>query len=181
MEVGGRSWTPRLFAKIPSRSHAKETPITRACPRAITILDEYFLKPLTIIMLIGLCGGKVVPVPLVPYLKGSRSSYTYNSIGICAGKNSVADYLTENHGFMRLHLAQHPHTLPEVKQQDAKERSFACVASLLDFVTKYWQQRWVTTDVWNENILENLLRRPSFILVSVDAPVSLRWKRLKNR
>ncbi|KAL9070936.1 MAG: hypothetical protein Q9161_004578 [Pseudevernia consocians] len=108
-------------------------------------------------MLIGLCGG------------------------ICAGKNSVADYLTESHGFIRLHLAQHPYTLLEVKQQDAKERSFACVASLLDFVTKHWQQRWVTTDVWNENILENLLRRPSFILVSVDAPVSLRWKRLKNR
>lgn len=53
--------------------------------------------------------------------------------------------------------------------------------SLLDFVTRHWQQRWVTTDVWNEAILENLLRRPSFILVSVDAPVSLRWKRLNNR
>lgn len=102
-------------------------------------------------------------------------------IGICAGKNSVADYLTETHGFVRLHLAQKPSPLLEVKKHNAKENSFTSVESLLDFVTKQWQQRWVTTDVWNENILENLLRRPSFILVSVDAPVSLRWKRLKNR
>ncbi|KAF6228344.1 hypothetical protein HO133_008074 [Letharia lupina] len=108
-------------------------------------------------MLVGLCGG------------------------ICAGKNSVAEYLTENVGFVRLHLALQPSPLLEVEQHDAKENSFACVQSLLDFVTKQWQQRWVMTDVWDENILENLLRRPSFILVSVDAPVSMRWKRLKNR
>lgn len=101
--------------------------------------------------------------------------------GICAGKNSVADYLTENLGFVRLHLAQQPSSIPGVAEHGAKEKSFASVESLLDFVTKQWQQRWVTTDVWNENILENLLRRPSFLLVSVDAPVSLRWKRFKNR
>lgn len=108
-------------------------------------------------MLIGLCGG------------------------ICAGKNTIADYLTENLGFVRLHLAQQQSPRLEVKQHDAQAKSFASVASLLDFVTRQWQQRWVTTDVWNESILDNLLRRPSFILVSVDAPVSLRWKRLKNR
>lgn len=101
--------------------------------------------------------------------------------GICAGKNTVADYLTENLGFARLHLAQQQSPQLEVKQQDANAKSFACVTSLLDFVTKQWQQRWVTTDLWNESILENLLRRPSFILVSVDAPVSVRWKRLKDR
>lgn len=62
-----------------------------------------------------------------------------------------------------------------------KEDSFTNVESLLEFVTKNWRQRWVTTDIWNEEILENLLRRPSFILVSVDAPVSLRWKRFRER
>lgn len=105
----------------------------------------------------------------------------YITIGICAGKNSVANYLTENHGFVRLRLAQQPSPTLAVKQHDVKENSFACVESLLDFITIQWQGRWVTTDVWNEIILENLLRRPSFILVSVDAPVSLRWKRSKNR
>ena len=115
------------------------------------------------------------------FLLGGLQKLIHATTGICAGKNSVADYLTENLGFVRLHLAQQTSPLLEGEQHDAKDNSFTCVESLLDFVTKQWQQRWVTTDVWNENILENLLRRPSFILVSVDAPVSLRWKRLKNR
>lgn len=62
-----------------------------------------------------------------------------------------------------------------------EERSFATVDSLLEFVTKQWERRWVTIDIWDEGVLESLLRRPSFILVSVDAPVSLRWKRFKER
>lgn len=102
-------------------------------------------------------------------------------VGICAGKNSVADYLMENLGFIRLHLAQQTSPQREDEQHNGEERTFHSVQSLLDFVTKRWQQYWVTTDVWNEDVLENLLRRPSFILVSVDAPVSLRWKRFKNR
>lgn len=70
----------------------------------------------------------------------------------------------------------------EVKGSDNdNDRSFANVESLLDFVTKNWKRRWVTTDIWNEEVLENLLRRPSFILVSVDAPVSVRWKRFRER
>lgn len=109
------------------------------------------------------------------------------SEGICAGKNSVAAYLTENHGFTRLHLLGDTHELekPDVLPVDdvdrIKERTFNNVQSLLDFVTKQWKQLWVTTDIWNEEVLENLLRRPSFILVSVDAPMSLRWKRFKER
>lgn len=103
------------------------------------------------------------------------------TVGICAGKNSVANYLTQNLGFVRLHLAQQASPPLEAEKHDVEQEHFACVESLLDYVTKHWQQRWVTTDVWNETILENLLRRPSFILVSVDAPVSLRWKRLKFR
>ena len=59
--------------------------------------------------------------------------------------------------------------------------SFSTIDSLLEFVTKHWQQRWVTTDIWDENVLESLLRRPFFLLVSVDAPVSLRWQRFKER
>ena len=48
-------------------------------------------------------------------------------------------------------------------------------------MTKRWQERWVTTDIWDEGILDVLSRRPFFLLISVDAPVSLRWERFKNR
>ncbi|KAL2045073.1 hypothetical protein N7G274_002848 [Stereocaulon virgatum] len=114
-------------------------------------------------MLIGLCGG------------------------ICAGKNSVADYLVDNHDFSRLYLSEEAQPLGNLHIDRVNgvaafaERSFSNVDTLLEFVTKHWKQRWVTTNVWNENVLESLVRRPSFILVSVDAPVSLRWQRFRER
>ncbi|KAL9633759.1 MAG: hypothetical protein Q9204_003262, partial [Flavoplaca sp. TL-2023a] len=44
--------------------------------------------------------------------------------------------------------------------------AFTKVEELVDFITKRWQQRWVTTDIWDESVLEKLLRRPSFFLPS---------------
>ncbi|KAE8453855.1 hypothetical protein EG329_007631 [Mollisiaceae sp. DMI_Dod_QoI] len=131
-------------------------------------------------MLIGLCGG------------------------ICAGKRTVANYLVEHHGFTHLYLrqealdpdalkaltvngyiAQDLDTIVEDLPSEGKEKKgqtvFATAEHLLDFVTKRWRERWVTTDIHTESILDKLLRRPFFILVSVDAPVSVRWKRFRER
>ncbi|KAI9875716.1 MAG: Deoxycytidine monophosphate (dCMP) deaminase [Pleopsidium flavum] len=123
-------------------------------------------------MLLGLCGG------------------------ICAGKHSVADYLVSRHGFQKLYLARTVSTplveklatqarIPEHDQVDgdrvAEHQIFSTVDSLVDFVTTRWSERWVTTDIWDECVLETLQRRPFFILVSVDAPVSIRWKRFTER
>ena len=74
---------------------------------------------------------------------------------------------------------------PDIKGQENPEssevRAFESVDSLLDFVTKRWKERWVTTDIWEAATLDRFLQRPSFLLVSVDAPVSLRWKRFADR
>ena len=51
----------------------------------------------------------------------------------------------------------------------------------MDFVTKCWRSRWVTTDIHDEAILDVLSRRPFFILVSVDAPIVIRWRRYQAR
>ncbi len=110
--------------------------------------------------------------------------------GICAGKQSVAGYLIERHGFVHLQIARTV-SLP-VPQSTASEHTvspshrshetlFNDIYSMLEFVTERWKERWVTTDIWNETILKSLLRRPSFIFISVDAPVSLRWQRYKER
>ena len=120
-------------------------------------------------MLIGLCGG------------------------ISAGKQSVAGYLIEQQAFSRLCLtpstasaslekaiSRTPKIYPDAKAK-AKGQLFADVDHLLDFVTKNWEQRWVTTDIWDESALAKLQRRPFFLLVSVDAPLSLRWQRFTNR
>lgn len=58
---------------------------------------------------------------------------------------------------------------------------FEGVDSLLEFATKHWQELWVTTDIWEGSTLDRFLQRPFFLLVSVDAPVSLRWERFVAR
>lgn len=63
----------------------------------------------------------------------------------------------------------------------SKPRTFNSTEDLVDFVTKRWRERWVTTDIYTEEILDKLLRRPFFILVSIDAPVSVRWKRCQAK
>ena len=115
-------------------------------------------------------------------------------IGLCgsisAGKRTVASYLVKQHGFVRLRLTPPSPTSDLLNARaivtgSAANRSedylFDTVDQLVEFITKRWQQLWVTTEVWNEDILEKLLRRPSFLLVSVDAPLSLRWQRCKSR
>ncbi|ESZ98426.1 putative dCMP deaminase [Sclerotinia borealis F-4128] len=138
-------------------------------------------------MLIGLCGG------------------------ICAGKSTIAQYLVEHHGFTHLYLRpdqkskkstritngstdakQITNGESEIEEdgitrrqksipQSQSQYTFTSTADLLDFVTKRWRERWVITNIYNEAILDALLRRPFFILVSVDAPVSIRWKRFQAR
>ena len=140
-------------------------------------------------MFIGLCGGQ--------YQKNFwRRPESNPHLGICAGKHSVAKYLVEHRGFYELHLARTSST-PLVEKSASEARlfkpgledhekqldgvSFSSVNLLLEHVTKQWHRRWVTTDIWDEEILESLLRRPFFLLVSVDAPITLRWERFKER
>ncbi|PBP15319.1 deoxycytidylate deaminase, partial [Diplocarpon rosae] len=133
-------------------------------------------------MLIGLCGA------------------------ICSGKQTIADYLVQHHGFTQLHLQQElaigrslgnldilqnsrseeeslPAKIDGTGPHSHNEHTFTFNTAdfLLDFVTKSWQSLWVTTDIHSEGILDKLDRRPFFILVSVDAPIYVRWKRFQER
>ncbi|OXV05127.1 hypothetical protein Egran_07105 [Elaphomyces granulatus] len=125
-----------------------------------------------IIMLIGLCGG------------------------VCSGKHAIAEYLVQYQGFQLLELSST--TFPRISNgpgdhlslQHSEEKRkvttqsvfvFKTTETLLTFVTKRWRERWVTTDIWDITTLDLLLQRPFFLLVSVDAPVSLRWQRFRDR
>ncbi len=102
--------------------------------------------------------------------------------GICAGKHSIANYMVEEHGFRLLTLLAT--TAPKTRatsELKAEDFTFVNIQSLIDFVTRRWRERWVTTDVRDEVSLDSLLRRPFFILVGVDAPVSVRWRRFEAR
>jgi dCMP deaminase len=52
---------------------------------------------------------------------------------------------------------------------------------MLDFVTTRWRSRFVTTDISTEAILDVFARRPFFLLLSIDAPLTIRWHRYKQR
>ena len=116
--------------------------------------------------------------------------------GICAGKQTVADFLVERHGFQQLYLRKtlstpqversasnvtFPHLNSRLGFNDQDRYPFQDASKLLDFVTSSWLERWVTTDIWDENVLEIFQRRPFFLLVSIDAPIILRWERFKDR
>jgi dCMP deaminase len=59
--------------------------------------------------------------------------------------------------------------------------TFPDIDSLLDFVTKRWREHWVLTDIYDDATIESLLRRPFFMLISVDAPVTQRYQRFSDR
>ncbi|KAL4746773.1 hypothetical protein BDW72DRAFT_184169 [Aspergillus terricola var. indicus] len=120
-------------------------------------------------MLIGLCGG------------------------ICSGKHAVAEYLIQQQNFRRLEakssappqFASDPrlHFFDTNNNTSGGESSlvFETFGSLIDFATKRWQERWVTTSIGDASTVDRFLQRPFFLLVSVDAPVSLRWERFADR
>lgn len=142
-------------------------------------------------MLIGICGSKYLlnipfdspPPPLK--LEGLRNTVT----GICSGKSTVAQYLVEHHGFTHVFVTpkqtpngvaprppentHHAHTRPSL--------SFSTSDELLEHVTRHWRDRWVTTDVLSKDVLDNYSRRPFFLLISVDAPLLVRWQRYQQR
>ena len=108
-------------------------------------------------MLIGLCGST------------------------CAGKSTVAEYLIDKEGFV-------PIRVNKIKPDGAvkstvgglstqRGETFSSLEDLLVFVTTHWNGRWIITRIDTEYLLDMLQRRPFFLLVYVDAPVSLRWKR----
>ncbi|RAL07555.1 deoxycytidine monophosphate deaminase [Aspergillus homomorphus CBS 101889] len=124
-------------------------------------------------MLIGLCGG------------------------ICSGKHAVAEYLIQEEGFQLLELKHkeiagtlheseddyrfQPSGCAQKESSSSSRIEFENAEALLDFVTKRWQGLWVTTEIWESAVLDRFLQRPFFLLVSIDAPVSLRWKRFVDR
>src|SRR5436305_11643087 len=128
---------------------------------------------------------------------------------ICSGKRTIESYLVSNHNFTRLRLRQPTSTTREVNSElifqttpsttpptplndlsngihqlqvnGNEDIRFDSMSEMIDYVTKQWRENFVTVDIWNENDLEMAIKRPFFLLVSVDAPITIRWKRYTQR
>ncbi|TIC91592.1 Deoxycytidylate deaminase [Colletotrichum higginsianum] len=74
---------------------------------------------------------------------------------------------------------QAPASSRQQQQQQQQQLTFSSADALVDFVTTRWQSRFVTTDVHNEAVLDTLSRRPFFMLISVDGPLTVRHARFR--
>jgi dCMP deaminase len=54
---------------------------------------------------------------------------------------------------------------------------FASPSDLLDYVTEHWEDNFVTIDLKTKELVEYFVKRPFFLLVSVDAPLYQRYQR----
>ncbi|KAF5385236.1 hypothetical protein D9615_001284 [Tricholomella constricta] len=54
---------------------------------------------------------------------------------------------------------------------------FPSAPELLKYATMNWRQNFVTTDLRTRDLVKMFVRRPFFMLVSVDAPLSTRFLR----
>jgi dCMP deaminase len=68
-----------------------------------------------------------------------------------------------------------------LKNSTADDLTFDSMNEMVEYVTKRWRENFVTVDIWNEKDLETAVKRPFFLLVSVDAPITIRWKRFRDR
>lgn len=113
---------------------------------------------------------------------------------ICAGKHEVAKFLVMNHGFQSLRLipSQASSSIapplartPEPNALDAlslsEETYFTTPEEMLVYVTQNYDKDFVTTTIPDEATLDKFSQRPFFLLLFVDAPVTVRWQRYKDR
>ncbi|CAK9685698.1 Cytidine and deoxycytidylate deaminase zinc-binding region family protein [Candida parapsilosis] len=121
---------------------------------------------------------------------------------LSSGKTEVARYLTFQ-GFKVLHYQPHHAELPdelnvctpesedinyEMEQLAIKQYSnmenfkvFKTLDSLLEFVTVNWRDNYVISHIEDIAMLRALQKRPFFLHISIDAPLSLRYKRYAKK
>ncbi|CDH51327.1 deoxycytidylate deaminase [Lichtheimia corymbifera JMRC:FSU:9682] len=91
----------------------------------------------------------------------------------CSGKHTIAETLIQDYGFQMLRLESSPH---EDRPCHDNALSFPTFDTLLSHVTERWRENFVTCDI-DAPCLESAQKRPFFLLVSVNAPISLRFQR----
>ncbi|KAI8067990.1 deoxycytidylate deaminase [Gongronella butleri] len=96
----------------------------------------------------------------------------------CSGKHSVASYLVEQHGCTFIYLKEQQHA-SHASLYDAG-LAFDSIDDMQQYVTERWLDHFVTCDIDSHGIW-TLKKRPFFMLVSVDAPVFMRFQRSLSR
>lgn len=113
--------------------------------------------------------------------------WTNALIGLCSGKTEVARYLETKHNFTVIRIVETNNSIDDGGRNCASwtdgEKIYPSCKSLLDYTTRHWSKRFVILGMGlvEPKALETFLRRPFFLLLSVDAPTLVRWQRYQKR
>lgn len=110
----------------------------------------------------------------------------------CSGKYEIAKYLIVHHHFRPAFLLDatsskdHNDELLALchgsSHNDGQVYDFTSTQSLLEHSTAHWRDNIVTMDLKTRAEIEiGFDKRPFFLLIGVDAPVTVRWKREVKR
>jgi dCMP deaminase len=96
---------------------------------------------------------------------------------ICAGKETVVGWLRDRNGFQVVHL-QLDNCTPKEDQNERKPLVMTADA-FMGFVMQShrWKENWVVSPVLTVHQLHALRKRPFFLLLGVEAPFMIRYKR----
>ncbi|KAJ6575285.1 cytidine deaminase-like protein [Mycena capillaripes] len=85
------------------------------------------------------------------------------------------DQLVSTKHLSFLSMGPNPQT-PSVNFE-GKPRCFSSPTSLLDYVTRNWRLDFVTVDLYTRDVVEAFVKRPFFLLLSIDSPLLARFYR----
>ena len=88
------------------------------------------------------------------------------------GKKLVTNHLVAAHGFKRVLISGNAPLAT-----DSSTLYFASSSDFLAYATLNWRRDFVTTDLREKSQLQEFLKRPFVVVVSIQAPIRVRWLR----
>lgn len=124
--------------------------------------------------------ARALSEPTFPFLAPSRTAMLIAIIGPpCAGKHLLQQHLVTTHQYTKVTISAQT---PPPARDDPTSLHFTTASAFLDYATTKWRRDYVTLDLRKSGAqLREFLKRPFVAVVSVNAPVGLRYSRQVKR
>ncbi|KAF9980810.1 Deoxycytidine monophosphate (dCMP) deaminase [Mortierella antarctica] len=99
----------------------------------------------------------------------------------CSGRHEVMNLLDSVYGFTRLFLQSATPDSQHTDQDTRGARCFDTIEAMLEHVTLNWMQHFATCDVNTVEGIAILRKRPFFLMLSVESPMMVRYRRCVQR
>ncbi|KAF9961473.1 Deoxycytidine monophosphate (dCMP) deaminase [Mortierella alpina] len=99
----------------------------------------------------------------------------------CSGRHEVMNLLDSVYGFTRLYLNSASKDSQHSGQLMPGARCFDTIEAMLEHVTLNWMQHFATCDVNTVEGIAILRKRPFFLMLSVESPMMVRYRRCEQR